>query len=75
MEAVSSNGADAMTINIPDELASFVEQAVASGQFASQEQVVGEALRLLQQQQAENRPAKRTCGWAIEGANRDCGRL
>jgi len=48
-----------MTINIPDELVPFVQQAVASGEFANQEQVVGEALRLLQRQKTENREVKK----------------
>lgn len=52
-----------MTINIPDELVPFVQQAVASGKFESQEQVVGAALRLLQRQEAaKSRPAKREGG-------------
>jgi len=56
-----------VTVNIPAELASFVQQAIASGKFTSQEQVVGEALRLLQQQQAEPPPAKKRVGGQFKG--------
>ncbi len=47
-----------MTVNIPADLASFVQQAIASGRFTSQEQVVGEALRLLRQQESAKPVAK-----------------
>jgi len=57
-----------MTINIPDDLASFVQQAVASGKFGSQDQVVGEALRLLQQQQESTQQAsKKRVGGQLKG--------
>jgi putative addiction module CopG family antidote len=39
-----------MTIEIPPEHQQFVRAAIASGQFASEAQVVGEALRLLEEQ-------------------------
>ena len=35
-------------ISLPDELAQFVDREVASGKFRSQEEVVAEGLRLLQ---------------------------
>ncbi|MCG8584948.1 MAG: hypothetical protein MI757_09580 [Pirellulales bacterium] len=39
-----------MTINVPDEVASYIQQAVASGKFDSPEELLREAVNLLQRQ-------------------------
>lgn len=41
-----------MNISLPETLAAFVEQEVASGGYASQSEVVREALRLLHREKA-----------------------
>lgn len=41
-----------MNISLPEMLAAFVEQEVASGGYASQSEVVREALRLLHREKA-----------------------
>ncbi|MEO8272188.1 MAG: type II toxin-antitoxin system ParD family antitoxin [Aureliella sp.] len=56
-----------MIVNIPDELASFVDDVVTSGQFDSEEHVVGEALRLLKEQQVKRSVAKKRRGGQLRG--------
>ncbi len=42
-----------MNINVPPEIADFVEKEVAQGGYGSSSEVVGEALRLLRHQKAQ----------------------
>ncbi|NKN38602.1 type II toxin-antitoxin system ParD family antitoxin [Agrobacterium sp. a22-2] len=46
-----------VTVSLSAELAEFVESKVASGEFASQSDVLAEALKLLQQRDAHNEPS------------------
>ncbi len=39
-----------MTIHLPKELESFVQDAVRAGRYASEEEMIGDALRRLRQQ-------------------------
>ena len=48
-----------MTVEIPVDFQSFVKTAVASGQFETEEQVVGEALRLLSQRDRQREEFRR----------------
>ncbi|SMF42721.1 antitoxin ParD1/3/4 [Azospirillum oryzae] len=41
-----------MNVSLPETLASFVERQVASGEYASQSEVVRDALRLLHREKA-----------------------
>lgn len=38
-----------MTINVPKEIKTYIEQAVAAGKFSSPEELIREAVELLQQ--------------------------
>ena len=40
-----------MSVDIPDEHLSYVQEAVASGRFKSESDLVGEALRVLREQE------------------------
>jgi putative addiction module CopG family antidote len=51
-----------MTVHIPQDLARFVEEAVASGRFTSEEDVVRDALTRLQQSIAETAAATAQIG-------------
>lgn len=46
-----------VTVSLSAELAEFVDSKVASGEFASQSDVLAEALKLLQQRDARNEPS------------------
>lgn len=46
-----------VTVSLSAELAEFVDSKVASGEFASQSDVLAEALKLLQQRDAHNEPS------------------
>ena len=48
-----------MTVEIPVDFQAFVKTAVASGQFRSEEQVVGEALRLLSERDRQREDFRR----------------
>jgi putative addiction module CopG family antidote len=48
-----------MTIQLPEELERFVQMNVRSGRFASENEVIGEAVRLLRQKE-ETEPATET---------------
>ena len=41
-----------MNVSLPDNLAAFIEQEVATGGYASQSEVVRDALRLLHREKA-----------------------
>jgi Arc/MetJ-type ribon-helix-helix transcriptional regulator len=63
-----------MTINLPEDLERFIRAEVHSGHFASEEQAIAEAVRLLQRQlskPATIKPAATTTIDPVLGAMRD----
>jgi antitoxin ParD1/3/4 len=56
-----------MNISLPDNLATFIEQEVATGGYASQSDVVHDALRLLHREKAsEQEKLRRAMTVAVE---------
>jgi putative addiction module CopG family antidote len=54
-----------MTVSVPSSLEAFVRRKIAAGDFASADDVVGEALRLLERQEAWKADARQKIdlGW------------
>jgi putative addiction module CopG family antidote len=46
-----------MTVNLPPALSRFVDRLVATGRYSDEEEVVHEALRILERQEFEESPA------------------
>ena len=59
-----------MTVTIPPEFVPFVEQLVASGEFQSQESVIGEALELLREERQQFQELQAEIAIGIDQANR-----
>ncbi|MCX7424695.1 MAG: type II toxin-antitoxin system ParD family antitoxin [Planctomycetia bacterium] len=62
-----------MSVDIPAEFQQFVQSAVESGSFHSEAEVIGEALRLLQQRQSRLGLLKEQIGSAIGQLDRGEG--
>ena len=64
-----------MNVSLPDELAEYVKSKVSSGRYSSSSEVVREALRLLEQQDATNTEKLRWLqkAWADGVASGDAG--
>lgn len=66
-----------MNVSLPDELAEYVKSKVSSGRYSSSSEVVREALRLLEQQDAANTEKLRWLqkAWADGVASGDAGEI
>lgn len=66
-----------MNVSLPDELAEYVKSKVSSGRYSSSSEVVREALRLLEQQDAVNTEKLRWLqkAWADGVASGDAGEI
>jgi antitoxin ParD1/3/4 len=62
-----------MTVQIPPELQQFVDRAVANGLYGSQTEVVGEALRLLQERERRREELRAELNPALERLDRGEG--
>ncbi len=59
-----------MSVEIPSELQQFVQSVIASGTFQSESEVIGEALRLLQERQRRLRSLREDIAPALERLDR-----
>jgi antitoxin ParD1/3/4 len=62
-----------MTVEIPPDLQQFVDQVVSTGGYKSEAEVVGEALKLLQQRQQRIEELRREIQPALDGLDRGEG--
>jgi len=60
-----------MTINLPDDLERFIRAEVHSGHFASEEDAIAEAVRLLRRQLAVKTGSLPSTGGTSVGSTRD----
>jgi antitoxin ParD1/3/4 len=62
-----------MTVEIPPDLQQFVHQVIDNGSFKSENEVVGQALRLLQQRQQKIEELRREIQPALDQLDRGEG--
>jgi antitoxin ParD1/3/4 len=62
-----------MTVEIPPELQQFIHQVIDNGSFKSETEVVGQALRLLQQRQQKIEELRREIQPALDQLDRGEG--